>query len=905
MPESQVIASKEEARFFPYAGLFHYVRKSFYEAGQDSYTQPLAQNPDLFEKLYNVEPVTAGILERRRGYSLFANTAPTGTLFLQSIVRTSNVVYCYTAVPHGFAVGETVTISGVTGMSTSPNGAQTVTTVPGPTEFTFAQSGPDESGSGGSVTGGLPFSEAYAYRNETTGTRYEVFSSPTLIQALDEKGNIVNPAVFSPSAEGNIVRMMNSRDYGFFRTGVAADLKKWDGSIGSGSPGITNWGIANPASGTTTPPAAGPSSPTTFSATGWTNPANMASPTLWATSTVYGNESVNSLIGTGFGFTGIGSFNTITVSFNYRQIGTPTGAGTGGTTINTRLVVGGVPVGYFKTSIVTDWANNTVPLSWSFSAANWGYPSLTVAQIEAANFGVEFNVEFANATGYTFSIDNVTITVGASASTLTLVTTGSGDITLLSGRVYTYCFLNSKSGTTSDIGPFSLSTGPLTNNDVVISGIPVSSDPQVDTVLLLATADGGDETTLYLDGSVPNGTTTYTDNMADSSTTGGLSLLLQPLYQDTDIYGNFHGVVSNDPPPNADFPTYHKGRVYMAKGNTLYFSKNLDDALTGTGTITTRWEEAWPPANTLDVSTQAETIAGMLSDGETLWIATEKCIRRLIGDGPQNFQDPEIQFNEAGLLRQEVWKVTFYEGQPVGTIWLTPDARVIASDFNTYQDIGTPIQDVLDSINRSAISTCHAAFYSQGSEDVYVLYIPTGTATTPNTACVFNLRTKTWGVWQPTDSPTASLFNIDINGNPQWLFATQAGPIYYWDSTVRQDRSGGTPVSYPVTILSTWLDMGDISLRKCLNMMTIETSDTALTLAVNGSNQAAITGFSPAVVIPATTISVGPIGGEYFVPLAGAASAWRFYQFEWTSPASTTLGILEGYNVEAIPVHRM
>src|SRR5262249_25393611 len=155
-----------------------------------------------------------------------------------------------------------------------------------------------------------------------------------------------------------------------------------------------------------------------------------------------------------------------------------------------------------------------------------------------------------------------------------------------------------------------------------------SADPQIDTVLLLATADGNDETTLYLLGKVPNGTTTFNDTIPDSlssSYTSGPTLLTQPLYQDTDAFGNLHGLANNLPPPiGLNYIINHKGRIYGAVGRTLYYSKNLDDVTTADGLITCKWEEAWPSINQFDISQQAETIRGLLSDGETLWIGTER-----------------------------------------------------------------------------------------------------------------------------------------------------------------------------------------------------------------------------------------------------------------------------------------
>ncbi len=65
-------------------------------------------------------------------------------------VRAANVVTITTTSPHGLSTGQTVTISGVT--DSSFNGTFTIATVPSTTTFTYAQTGPDASSGGGSVT---------------------------------------------------------------------------------------------------------------------------------------------------------------------------------------------------------------------------------------------------------------------------------------------------------------------------------------------------------------------------------------------------------------------------------------------------------------------------------------------------------------------------------------------------------------------------------------------------------------------------------------------------------------------------------------------------------------------------------------------------------------------------------
>ena len=53
------------------AALYRYARKTWQDCGVDNYTEPPAQNPDLFEMLTNILPPQTGILRRRWGYRAF------------------------------------------------------------------------------------------------------------------------------------------------------------------------------------------------------------------------------------------------------------------------------------------------------------------------------------------------------------------------------------------------------------------------------------------------------------------------------------------------------------------------------------------------------------------------------------------------------------------------------------------------------------------------------------------------------------------------------------------------------------------------------------------------------------------------------------------------------------------
>src|ERR1700752_1845265 len=78
MAELNIIGAKEDNRYFPYQGALRVTRKSFWAAGQDSFTAPPTQNPDMFQTLLNAEPTLQGVLKRRRGYQLLSSQSPVG-----------------------------------------------------------------------------------------------------------------------------------------------------------------------------------------------------------------------------------------------------------------------------------------------------------------------------------------------------------------------------------------------------------------------------------------------------------------------------------------------------------------------------------------------------------------------------------------------------------------------------------------------------------------------------------------------------------------------------------------------------------------------------------------------------------------------------------------------------------
>jgi hypothetical protein len=479
------------------------------------------------------------------------------------------------------------------------------------------------------------------------------------------------------------------------------------------------------------------------------------------------------------------------------------------------------------------------------------------------------------------------ISVGAPAA---------GAITLLAGRDYFLVFKNSTTGHCSGLSPVSATTGPLTAQQVPLSNIQVSGDAQVDVKVILATADGGDQTTLYKVAEIANAVTVYTD------TTPEETLLLNNIYSEIDNFGGGHGVLFNDPPPSTGtFPTKHRGRAFLINGQFINFSKNLSETTTSTGSIVGRYEECWPATYQIDISTRAETPKALLSDGNVLYVGTERHIRQIAGDGP-DFGVADIAFNEVGVVNAEVWKVVFSEGQPVGTMWLSPDKRVLQSNLTDYVDVGTSIQTTLNSLNSAAIQTSNAMFVSDGEFDLYILAIPTGSNTTPDTLCVYNLRTRKWVTWTLADNVASMCFSLlSTTGAPQWLFASSTNnKTYRLLRSLIQDRAGDTPVDITATFQTNWNAFGDPTARKALNELEFVTADSALSILIEGASTVAQ--FDTPNTVKNSTVTLSPFG-EYKIYPAASRARDRYFRLTGTS-TGTASPVLEAFSVLLVPVNR-
>ncbi|PYU32753.1 MAG: hypothetical protein DMG28_10485 [Acidobacteria bacterium] len=119
------------------------------------------------------------------------------TIAANGAVRSSNAVTISTTAAHGFVVGQSVVIAGVT--DTSFNGTFTIATVPSTTTFTYAQTGSNATSGGGTATAGAATVTIKATSTVDVSRSASVLTS--IVTAADPTLTSINP---STAAQGSL-----------------------------------------------------------------------------------------------------------------------------------------------------------------------------------------------------------------------------------------------------------------------------------------------------------------------------------------------------------------------------------------------------------------------------------------------------------------------------------------------------------------------------------------------------------------------------------------------------------------------------------------------------------------------------------------------------------------------------
>lgn len=507
-----------------------------------------------------------------------------------------------------------------------------------------------------------------------------------------------------------------------------------------------------------------------------------------------------------------------------------------------------------------------------------------------------------------------------------------GPMTFDSGRGYYGAYINSLTGHASDVTYLDFNGGtsntPYFDENGVQQSVlgswtninftiqideSVALDPQIDTFLLLATSDGGDSEHLYELAQIPltsfssigGGLFThdYEDTLPDTyndNNTSGNTLLANNLWVDVDSSGVIVGLFANTPPPNTlNKPITNQGRMFATDGKSVFFSKNLTEVTTSTGLITSKWEEAWPASNRLDIGFDNEVIVGMLSDTTFLYIGTTQNIYRLSGTDINSF-DLQCIFRNVGLLSQDCWTVVYKETLPAGYVWVTPDNKIIFSDFNNYTDVGTPIYPSLLGDTIFSIQPW-----------VHGPYAMAFLRTKNNTFWVLNMTDEQWFNWTPqlpdTTAHIAGMLTYTKSNGLSNLWVTLPSStlgLGFLDPIIRVDNYPTSATPIPWSIQTGWQDMGDTTNLKVINEIEIWSDENPPVVTCTSKS-----GNTSSAVVNTVQSKVGPIsvlGDSYKAYFAALPTGGKFFSFTISSPSSVnaTSNVIDQFVVEHFPFGR-
>ena len=101
------------------------------------------------------------------------------------------------------------------------------------------------------------------------------------------------------------------------------------------------------------------------------------------------------------------------------------------------------------------------------------------------------------------------------------------------------------------------------------------------------------------------------------------------------------------------------------------------------------------------------------------------------------------------------------------------------------EPLSWPIQPLIDRINWSAAHLSNAEYI----DNKYILWVPLDSATTPDTALVYDTRLKSWlGYWTGWKSMVQMVSKL--NNEIRLLYGTSDGKVYRWDYNADNDLEG-------------------------------------------------------------------------------------------------------------------
>jgi len=437
--------------------------------------------------------------------------------------------------------------------------------------------------------------------------------------------------------------------------------------------------------------------------------------------------------------------------------------------------------------------------------------------------------------------------------TLTWLNCGSGTVAAYSGWTYVYAY-HCVDGHVSTASPASYSTGPVMGNiDVPLSGLG-SADPQVDATWLFRTVDGG-STFLFME-SIPNASSW---SLKDTNPDATLNLFIQAAIDD-----------ANDPPPVGSVaPEYHLGRVWVAVGNSIYYSQSY----TSVGVAV----QSFPPLNYFIFPS---IVTRMVSTPSGLLVFTVSDVFVILGTGIDSVFFVTNFIDGVGLL--SYFALAINGSTPM---LLTSDGQFLAiTTDGGVSELGFPIGDLLEKFNPAS---AYISWHVDGSQDkaIYVSDGATGwyrcnPTSTPETGLVWSPFAAITGGCSAVQSIEVSpgVHRLLVGGTTTVTTTTSSQTVYAYPTSVTSGQN-----ATPACLLSTGVSLGAPGTGS-ITFPTAASEDYFITFI-------RWTGFSASLPEGATVTSIYGVVDASFVN--GSTSGYGNYADAWFgtffgSPTDTT-----------------
>ena len=250
----------------------------------------------------------------------------------------------------------------------------------------------------------------------------------------------------------------------------------------------------------------------------------------------------------------------------------------------------------------------------------------------------------------------------------------------------------------------------VTVTPVIYSG----SDYDIDYINIYRTLAGG--ASYYYDGQVANtAAITFSSTQSDNALVQANSL------------ENYHEENHNAPPNAPSLLGKRGGRIYLAVGNKLYYSKRFYEYFPA---------DYWiPPGN-------MRNITGIINQCHTLQVSTKNSVERLLGTSAQIESADYFQFKDS-YSSKGVYATRSLVDCDNYIVLLHKDGLYIVN-IDQVKELNVVLNKYLKAnINQAHIDKSCACFY----DGKYILSYPKGTDEVPSETVYFDFKDGTYGIY--------------------------------------------------------------------------------------------------------------------------------------------------------------